>query len=73
MRKTKAMMLAMTRSPWLSKRVPKKSGMVRELMCWVISFVRRPSTSQASSEPMTALPMPIQADEMPYFQPNCPA
>ena len=56
-----------------SKRLPKKSGMVRLSMCWVMTRVRRPSTIQASMEPRKALPSPIQVLAMPKFQPNCPA
>ena len=73
MRKTKAMTEATTLSCWLLKRVPKKSGIVRLSMCCVMSLVRLPRTSQASNEPMTAFPIPIQADDSPYFHPNCPA
>ena len=39
-------------------------------ICCVISLVRRPNIIQANSEPMMALPIPIQADDKPYFQPN---
>ena len=42
-------------------------------MNFVIVRVRLPRMSQASSEPMIALPRPIHEAEMPYFQPNCPA
>ena len=58
---------------WLLKRMPKKSGMVRESMCWVSCLVRLPSTIQASRLPIKALPMPIQVLDRPYFQPNWPA
>ncbi len=73
MRKTKAIIEAAMRSDSLEKRVPKKSGIVRLEMCCVINFVRRPRTSHARSEPITALPMPIHVEERPYFHPNCPA
>ena len=73
MRNTKAITEATTRSPWSPKRVPKKSGMVRDSMCCVISLVRFPSSIHASSEPIRALPMPIHVADIPYFQPNCPA
>ena len=67
------MMEAPILSPLLSKRLPKNSGMVAELRCWVIMRVRLPRITHASSEPIKALPMPIQVDAMPNFQPNCPA
>ena len=73
MRKMNAMIEAMTRSPSESKRVPKKSGIVRDWMCCVMRRVRRARTSHASIEPMTALPTPIHVELRPYFQPNCPA
>ena len=57
----------------LSKRLPKNSGMVALSRCWVITLVRRPSTTQASSDPKKAFPSPAQVAAMPYFQPNCPA
>ena len=70
MRNTKAMIEAATRSPWLAKRVPKKSGMVRLSMCCVMSLVLRPRTIHASSDPIRALPTPIHVLDNPYFQPN---
>ena len=70
MRKTKAIIDATTLRLWLSKRVPKKSGMVRLFMCCVKSFVRLPRTSHAKRLPIMALPMPIHVLESPYFQPN---
>ena len=73
MRNTKAMTDATMRSPSESKRVPKKSGIVRLWRCCVISRVRLARMSHARSEPITAFPMPIHVDESPYFQPNCPA
>ena len=57
----------------LSNRFSKNSGIVAELKCWLIIRVRRPSTTQASRLPNTALPRPIQVEARPYFQPNCPA
>ena len=48
-------------------------GIVEEERCCVITRVRLPSTAQASSEPIKALPRPIQVAAIPYFQPNCPA
>ena len=60
-------------SPRLWNRLPKKSGMVADSRCWVIIRVRRPRMTHAISEPMTALPMPIQVEAMPNFQPNWPA
>ena len=56
-----------------SKRFAKKSGIVAESRCCVRSRVRRPRIIHARSEPTTALPMPTHVEEMPYFQPNCPA
>ena len=73
MRKMKMMTEAAIFSLSLPKRLPKNSGMVAELRCWVMMRVRRPSTAQASSEPSRALPMPAQVAAMPYFHPNCPA
>ena len=35
--------------------------------------VRLPKITQARSEPIKALPIPIQVDAIPNFQPNCPA
>ena len=60
-------------SDWEPNRLPKNSGMVALSRCWVMIRVRRPSTTQASSEPRMALPMPAQVAAMPYFQPNWPA
>lgn len=54
-------------------RLAKKSGMVADSKCLVMTRVRRPSTTQASRLPMRALPMPIQVEATPKFQPNCPA
>ena len=48
-------------------------GIVAELRCCVIMRVRLPRMTHASSEPTSALPMPIHAEARPYFQPNCPA
>jgi len=62
-----------TFSGWLKKRFPKKSGIVALCRWCVRRRVRRPSILQASSEPMMALPIPIQVAARPYFQPNCPA
>ena len=49
----------------LSKRRPKNSGMVALSRCWVITLVRRPSTTHASKEPRKALPSPAQVAAMP--------
>ena len=57
----------------LSNLDPKNSGMVAESRCWVIILVPRPRTTQASRDPMKALPIPIHVDAIPYFHPNCPA
>ena len=54
-----------------SNRFPKKSGMVFDDKCWVMTRVLRPSTLQAKSEPIKALPKPIQVEAKPKFQPNC--
>ena len=67
------MRLAAVRSFGLSYRVPKKSGMVLLERCWVMIRVRRPKMSQASRDPIKALPRPIQVDARPKFQPNWPA
>ena len=55
------------------KRVPKKAGMVLLSSFCVMRRVRLPSSTQASSEPIKALPSPIHVDASPYFHPNCPA
>ena len=39
----------------------------------VMVRVRLPSTAQASAEPISALPMPIQLAAVPKFQPSLPA
>ena len=39
----------------------------------VITFVRFAKTSQANSEPIMALPIPIQTAAKPYCEPNFPA
>ena len=57
----------------LSYLSPKKSGIVFDPRCCVITFVRLPSTTQARRLPITAFPIPIQVQAMPYFHPNCPA
>ena len=72
-RKMKMMSDAPIFSALLPKRLPKNSGMVAALRCCVMMRVLRPSTAQASSEPISALPTPIQVVATPYFQPNCPA
>ena len=36
-------------------------------------LVRLPRISQASSEPIKALPRPIHVEAIPKFHPNCPA
>ena len=64
---------AISFNDWESKRRAKNSGMVALDRCWVMMRVRRPSTAQASSEPITALPRPTQVAAMPNFQPNWPA
>ena len=56
-----------------SKRFSKKSGIVALCRCCVMTRVRRPRMTQAIREPMRALPMPIQVEAMPNFQPNWPA
>ena len=56
--------------PYLS---PKKSGIVLEFRCCVITLVRLPSTTHASRLPINAFPSPIHVDARPYFHPNCPA
>ena len=48
----------------------KKSGMVLEFKCCVITLVRRPRTTQAMRDPSMALPIPAQVDAIPYFHPN---
>ena len=64
---------AATLSGLLKKRFPKKSGIVALCRCCVIRRVRRPRIRQARSEPISALPRPIQVADRPYFQPNWPA
>ena len=73
MRKMKMMTEAATFREGLPNRLPKNSGMVALSRCWDMMRVRRPSTTQASSEPRRAFPIPAQVAAMPYFQPNCPA
>ena len=73
MRKIKTMIEAPIFSPLEPKRLPKNSGMVALSRCWLISRVRRPSTTQASSEPKKALPRPIHVEATPKRQPNWPA
>ena len=51
---------AATFTPLPPNRFSKKSGMVLAWRCRVMIRVRRPNTTQASSEPMMALPRPIQ-------------
>ena len=51
----------------------KYSGIVDASRYFDMVRVRLPRMTHASSEPMTALPMPIQVAEAPYDQPNCPA
>ena len=53
--------------------LPKNSGIVAVSRCWVMILVRLPRIRQAIREPIRALPIPIQVDAIPYFQPNCPA
>ena len=69
----KVMTDAATLRPGERNLEPKKSGIVRLDRCCVMILVRLPSISHASSEPMKALPRPIQVDAIPKFQPNCPA
>ena len=71
--KMKMMMEAMTFREEEPKRFSKKSGMVALPRCCVMMRVRRPSTTQASREPITAFPRPTQVEAMPKRQPNCPA
>ena len=52
------------------KRLPKKSGIVFESMCCVITLVLLPRIIQARREPKSALPIPIQVEARPKFQPN---
>ena len=73
MRKTQVMRAAQVVSFGDSNLLPKKSGMVREPMCWVIILVRLPRMTHAMSEPMIAFPSPAQVAATPKFQPNCPA
>ena len=72
-RKMNAIADAVILSALLSKRVPKKSGIVLEFRCCVMTFVRLPKMTQASKLPIKAFPRPIQVDARPYFHPNCPA
>ena len=67
------MRAAATRRALLSNLLPKKSGIVLEFKCFVMTLVLLPRMIHARSEPITALPIPIQVDATPYFQPNCPA
>ena len=53
--------------------LPKKSGIVALPSLCVIDLVLLPSNFHARSEPINALPIPIQVDATPNFQPNCPA
>ena len=67
------MSAAAMRSALLSNLLPKKSGIVFELKCFVMTRVLLPKTIHARSEPRTAFPIPIHVEATPYFQPNCPA
>ena len=51
----------------------KNSGMVAVCRCCDIRRVRRPRMTHASKDPRIAFPIPIHVEEMPNFQPNCPA
>ena len=64
---------AAIRSALLSKRFPKKSGMVAALRWFVMTRVLRPKITQASRLPISAFPIPIHVEASPYFHPNCPA
>ena len=64
---------AAIRKALLSKRFPKKSGMVAACKYLVITRVLRPRITHASKLPIKAFPIPIQVLESPYFHPNCPA
>ena len=44
--------------------------MVAESRCWVMILVRLPRMTQASSDPISAFPIPIQVEAIPNFQPN---
>ena len=61
------MRAAATLSALLSNLLPKKSGIVFESRCFVMTLVRRPRTIHARSEPMTALPIPIHVEDTPYL------
>ena len=69
----KEMSAAAMRRALLSNLLPKKSGIVFELRCFVMTRVLLPRMIHARREPMTAFPIPIHVDATPYFQPNCPA
>ena len=65
MRNTKMIAAAASFSAGLPNRLAKKSGIVAEFRCCVMMRVRRPRMAQASSEPISALPMPAHVAEMP--------
>jgi hypothetical protein len=71
--KMNTMIEAAILSAFESNLFQKKSGMVFEFKCWVITRVRRPRIAQGIREPMKAFPRPIQVDATPKFHPNCPA
>ena len=48
----------------------KKSGIVAESMCCVITRVLLPRMFHASREPIKAFPKPIHVDARPNLQPN---
>ena len=60
-------------SELLSNLFPKNSGIVAVFKCCDISLVLLPRITHANSEPISALPIPIQVEAMPNFHPNCPA
>ena len=53
-----------------SNLLPKKSGIVLELIVCVITRVLLPRISQGSKEPMIALPIPTQVAATPNKYPN---
>ena len=55
------------------KRASKNCGIVALPRCWLIMRVLLPRMTQARREPISVLPIPIQVDAIPYFQPNWPA
>ena len=69
----KRIIAATTLRALLSYLFSKNSGIVAACRWFVITLVLLPRITHAISEPMRALPRPIQGADIPKFQPNWPA